>query len=237
MSITGDAGPTKVGVALVDVLTAKDATVGILAALRERDASGRGQHIEVNLLSSLLGSLVNQATSYLATGRSPGLLGNTHPSIAPYETLMCRDAALAVCCGNDRQFRRLAETVGRPELADDARFRTNADRVEHRPDLVTALEEALGADIAERWARRLTGVGVPAGCVGDIASALELADALDLAPLVDVGSEALPQVRNPVSYSRTPITGYRRPPHLGEHTELVRQRVTRRTTPCQRPGP
>ncbi|MFC5139121.1 CaiB/BaiF CoA transferase family protein [Actinomycetospora rhizophila] len=237
MSITGDAGPTKVGVALVDVLTAKDATVGILAALRERDASGRGQHIEVNLLSSLLGSLVNQATSYLATGRSPGLLGNTHPSIAPYETLMCRDAALAVCCGNDRQFRRLAETVGRPELADDARFRTNADRVEHRPDLVTALEEALGADIAERWARRLTGVGVRAGCVGDIASALELADALDLAPLVDVGSEALPQVRNPVSYSRTPITGYRRPPHLGEHTELVRQRVTRRTTPCQRPGP
>ncbi|HWU31627.1 MAG TPA: CoA transferase, partial [Marmoricola sp.] len=109
MSITGQPGePTKVGVALVDVLTAKDATIGILAALREREASGQGQHVEVNLLSSLLGSLVNQASGFLATGKAPAAMANRHPSIAPYETLAAADGVIAVCCGNDGQFRKFA---------------------------------------------------------------------------------------------------------------------------------
>jgi formyl-CoA transferase len=109
MSITGppDGEPTKVGVALVDVLTGKDAVIGILAALRERETSGRGQRVEVNLLSSLLGSLVNQTSAFLTTGTSPGRMGNRHPSIAPYETLRCRDGLIAVACGNDAQFARL----------------------------------------------------------------------------------------------------------------------------------
>ena len=131
MSITGapDGDPTKVGVALVDVLTGKDAVIGILAALRERETSGRGQRIEVNLLSSLLGSLVNQASSYLTTGVSPGRLGNQHPSIAPYETLRCADGLIAVACGNDAQFVRLCEALGVPGLAGSMPFGPNPQQV------------------------------------------------------------------------------------------------------------
>ncbi len=223
MSITGDpAGePTKAGVALVDVLTSKDATIGILAALHERSRSGRGQHVEVNLLSSLLGSLVNQAQSYLTTGRSPGRLGNQHPSIAPYETLHCADGVIAVACGNDGQFARLAAVLGVPELAGDARFARNADRVRHRPALVAALESALTAEPTAVWVERLTAAGLPAGAVGDLASAFALAESLGLDPRVPVGPDAADQVRHPVTYSRTPVTAYRRPPLLGEHTESV----------------
>ena len=114
MSITGepDGDPQKVGVALVDVLTGKDAVIGILAALRHQEISGSGQLVEVNLLQSLLGSLVNQASAFLATGELPSRLGNKHPSIAPYETLHCADGLLVVGCGNDRQFVRLCGVLG-----------------------------------------------------------------------------------------------------------------------------
>ncbi len=220
MSITGDPDgePTKAGVALVDVLTSKDAAIGILAALTERTRSGRGQHVEVNLLSSLLGSLVNQAQSYLTTGRSPGRMGNQHPSIAPYETLHCADGVIAVACGNDGQFARLATVLELPDLAGDARFAHNADRVAHRADLVAALETALASAPAADWVARLTAAGVPAGAVGDIGSAFSLAQRLGLDPRVPVDG-APDQVRNPVTFSRTPVTAYRRPPTLGEHTD------------------
>lgn len=225
MSITGapDGEPMKAGVALVDVLTAKDATIGVLAALAARERTGAGQHVEVNLLSSLLGALANQTSSYLATGRTPTRMGNRHPSIAPYETLRCKDDMLAVACGNDRQFRRLAEALESPELADDERFATNPARVQHRDALVEALEAALGGDTVEVWAERLSAVGVPAGNVGDIADGLALAAALGLEPTVSVGEAAPAQVRHPVSYSATPVTDYRRPPRLGEHDEAVRR--------------
>lgn len=224
MSITGDADgePTKVGVALVDVLTAKDATSAILAALYERERSGRGQHVEVNLLSSLLGSLVNQATSYLATGESPTRRGNTHPSITPYETLRCADGLVAVCCGNDRQHARLAAALGVPGLADDPRFATGPARVAHRDELVETLETALASATVDTWVRRLQEVGVPAGAVGDVGSAFALAERLGLAPRVTVGADEVDQVRHPVTYSRTPVTLYRRPPRLGEHDHALR---------------
>jgi crotonobetainyl-CoA:carnitine CoA-transferase CaiB-like acyl-CoA transferase len=231
MSITGDADadPTKVGVALVDVLTSKDAVIGILAALNERHVSGTGQLVEVNLLSSLLGSLANQASSYLATGVAPGRMGNQHPSIAPYETLRCEDGIIAVCCGNDGQFARLAAVLGRAELATDPRFARNADRVAHRGELVPLLEDALAAGTSARWITELTAAGVPAGAVGDIASAFGLATDLGLQPRVDVGPDAIDQVRHPITYSRTPVDTYRRPPRLGEHNETVRSRYTQRT--------
>jgi len=225
MSITGDPDgpPRKVGVALVDVLTAKDATIGILAALHARRHTGRGQLVEVTLLTSLLGSLANQASSYLATGQSPGRMGNQHPSIAPYETLRCADEDLAVCCGNDRQFALLAQVVGAPELAVDQRFATNPERVRHRTALVAALEARLGTDSAAAWADRLTAAGVPAGRVGDLGDAIGLAESLGLAPTVPVGPDAARQVRHPVTYSDTPVTDYRRPPRLGEHSLDVRR--------------
>ncbi|WP_328379991.1 CoA transferase [Streptomyces sp. NBC_00440] len=223
MSITGDAGgePTKAGVALVDVLTGKDAAVGVLAALTERARTGRGCRVEVNLLSSLLGSLVNQAQSCLETGRSPERMGNRHPSIAPYETLRCRDGLLAVACGNDGQFTRLAAALGRPELADDARFATNAARVGHRAELVTALERLLAADESAVWQQRLTEAGVPAGKVGTVADGFALAERLGLSPTVTPAG-GTPVPRHAATYSTGLVRPPTPPPALGADDSLVR---------------
>ena len=225
MSITGQPGePMKAGVALVDVLTSKDAVVGILAALqaRSRDRDGRGQRVEVNLLSSLLGSLANQASSYLATGTAPGAMGNRHPSIAPYETLRAKDGQVAVCCGNDGQFARLTSALGRPELAADPRFATNGDRVAHRDALVDLLEDALAGDTVDSWVEQLAAVGLPVGRVGTVADGFALAERLGLEPTVAVGGGQAPQVRNPITFSATPVTDYTAPPRLGEHNDIVR---------------
>lgn len=176
----------------------------------------------MNLLSSLLGSMANQASSYLTTGRAPRRMGNSHPSIAPYETLRCEDDVLALACGNDGQFRRLAEVLGVPELADDERFATNAERVRNRPELRAALERRLGTDTVTAWAARLTEVGVPAGPVGDLADGFKLAESLGLAPTVPVG-DSPPQVRHPIGYSDTPVTRYSAPPWLGQHSDEIRR--------------
>ena len=222
MSITGDesSGPTKAGVALVDVLTSKDATIAILAALAERSCSGRGQRVEVALLSSLLAALVNQSAAALTTGVSPGLMGNRHPSIAPYETLRCADGELAVACGNDRQFAALAAAIGQPGLADDERFASNPARVGHRDELVAALEARLATGGVEHWAKVLGAAGVPAGAVGDIATGIELARSLGLDPTWQVGPGE--QIRHPASYSRSSTRRPTLPPDLDEHGDEVR---------------
>lgn len=225
MSITGerDGVPLKVGVALVDVLTSKDALIGVLAALRERELSGRGQRLEVNLLSSLLGSLANQASAYVMTGTVPTRMGNEHPSIAPYETIPCKDGHLALCCGNDAQFRRLTEILGIPAAGDHPNFGTNASRVENRAELVHLLTAAFSTDTVDAWAERCQSVGVPAGRVGDIADAFELADSLGLRPTVPTTGDGPAQVRNPITFSETPITTYSAPPRLGQHNDEVRR--------------
>ncbi|WP_028660877.1 CaiB/BaiF CoA transferase family protein [Nocardioides insulae] len=227
MSITGSPDteggePTKVGVALVDVLTSKDTVIGVLAALRARESTGTGQHVEVNLLSSLLGSLANQASGYLATGVAPGRMGNAHPSVAPYQLFHCADQQLAVAAANDGQFRRLVTTVGAPELADRPEFATNGARVTHRDLLVTELEKRLGDATADHWAARLAEVGVPAGKVGSVGDAITLAAGLGLEPVVEVGDGATPQIRHAVTYSETPVTSYSPPPRLGEHNAEIR---------------
>lgn len=240
MSITGSPGgePTKAGVALVDVLTAKDATIGILAALNRRHATGRGDHVQVDLLSSLLGSLVNQASGYLATGTPPGRMGNRHPSIAPYETLSCADAPIAVACGNDRQFTRLCQELGVPHLAADPRFAGNPSRVAHREALVTELERALATSTAGEWERRLTAAGVPAGRIGDIGDAIARAGSYGLDPLVPLPPPASPvapapvaagavQIRHPVTYTSASTEAAARPPALGEHTAVIRAWLAR----------
>lgn len=223
MSVTGspESGPTKAGVALVDILTGKDAAIGILAALHERAASGRGQYVEVALLTSLLAALSNQAASYLTTGVSPGLMGNSHPSITPYETLRCRDGELAVACGNDGQFARMATVLGVEGLAHDERFETNPQRVVHRDELVVRLEAALVTDDVGAWVQRLTDAGVPAGRVGDIGSAVDLAQSLGLQPTVSFASDHPAQVRSPISLSAAPAANPAPPPDLGQHTEQI----------------
>ena len=225
MSITGspDGEPMKVGVALVDVLAAKDAVIGVLAAMRRRELTGHGQHVEVNLLSSLLGSLVNQASGFLTTGRSPSRLGNQHPSIAPYETLRCEDGPIAVACGNDRQFGRLVELLGAGWAASDPRFATNAARVEHRAELVSLLEGQLTSRGAAEWEQLLIAADVPAGRVGDLASAFDLAEQLGLAPTVSLGDGHPPQVAHPVRYSRMRPRAPQPPPRLAQHDEQLRR--------------
>jgi crotonobetainyl-CoA:carnitine CoA-transferase CaiB-like acyl-CoA transferase len=221
MSITGPAGgePTKVGVAVVDVLTGLYAFGGVLAALRERDRTGRGQRVEVSLLGSALASLVNQASSYLCTGRPPRAMGNRHPSITPYETLATADRPLVVAVGNDGQFARLCRVLGVPEAAADPRFATNAARVVNRDALAATLEAALAARPAAEWVAALGEAGVACGLVNDVGEAFALAERLGLEPVADAGG--VPQVADPIMLSATPV-GYRlAPPALGEHTAEV----------------
>ncbi len=218
MSITGPAGadsePQKVGVALVDVIAGLFAAVGILAALRHRDATGEGQRVEVDLLSSLLAALVNQASAYTAAGVVAQRMGNRHPSVAPYEPLRAADGELVLAVGNDRQFAALCATLGVPALAAEARFATNPARVANREALREALEAALAARPVDAWVSALRAVRVPAGRVNDIGQAFALAEELGLDPIVSIpradgGATRLP--RSPIGLSRTPAT-YRRPP-------------------------
>ncbi len=222
MSVTGPGAgePTKVGVALVDVVTGLHATIGVLAALRHREHTGEGQRVEVNLLSSLLSALVNQASGYVAAGVVPGILGNRHPSIAPYETVPAADRPFVLAVGNDGQFRILATAIGRPELADDPRFATNPERVAHREALSEVLAAALAARPAAEWVERLTGVGVPCGPINDVAEAVALATELGLAPVVDAGGT--PTLANPIGLSATPVTYRLSPPELGADAQEVR---------------
>lgn len=231
MSITGelDGDPQKVGVALVDVLTGKDAVIGILAALQHRERTGEGQHVEANLLSSLLGSLANQASACLATGRSPSRMGNEHPSIAPYETLRCADGLLAVACGNDRQFASLCSVLGLPDLATDPRFATNGVRVVNRTNLKRLLEGRLAERGTAAWQQELTSVGVPAGEVNTIAEGIALAQSLGLEPLVEVEGTA-PQVAHPVHYSGFVPAPPTAPPELGQHDDEIRRWLSSPTT-------
>ena len=251
MSITGaadDAGgePTKVGVALVDVLTGLNAVIGIQAALRARevddnsqgqhvDASadvhgrankrvGRGQHVKVTLLGSLLSALANQASSTLETGKAPGRMGNAHPSIAPYETFAAADQQVALAVGTDGQFRRLCEVIGAPEMADDARFANNPARVAHRVELRAAIDERLRARPAAEWIEALTAANIPAGRVNNIAQAIELAESLGLgmvaetpATAADGSTQVLRSIATPISFSETPARYGAPPPELDQH--------------------
>ncbi|GAA3700828.1 CoA transferase [Arthrobacter ginkgonis] len=227
MSITGetDGSPYKAGVALVDVLTAKDATIGILAALNARQATGRGSRIEVNLLSSLQGALANQAQAYLGAGKVPGRMGNEHPSIVPYQLLGCADGPLAVACGNDGQFARFVDVLGAPELAADERFATNSARVRNRGELIPLLERALAGAPARIWQDKLAGAGVPAGQVAGIDEGLDYADALGLDPVIEVqdasGRTVGKQVRHPITWTPRLAARTQAPPALGEHTGPV----------------
>jgi crotonobetainyl-CoA:carnitine CoA-transferase CaiB-like acyl-CoA transferase len=215
MSITGPGPgePTKAGVALVDVLAGLHAGMGILAALRHRDATGEGQLVEVNLLSTLLSSMVNQSANHLMAGVVPGIMGNRHPSVAPYEVFPAADRPIVLAVGNDRQFAALAQAVGLPGLATDPRFASNTARVGHVVELADLLGEKLRARTADEWFELLTPLGVPCGPVNTLAEAFELAERLDLAPRAPGNS-----VSNPIALSATPPSYRHLPPRLGEHT-------------------
>ncbi|HTJ32124.1 MAG TPA: CoA transferase [Dactylosporangium sp.] len=213
MSITGapDGPPTKVGVALVDVLAGQQLTAGILAALYARERTGRGQRVEVSLLGALLSGLVNQASAVLNAGVVPGRMGNRHPSIAPYETYAAADGELVLAVGNDAQFARLAAALG---LASDERFATNAGRVAHRSALTDVLEAVFGTAPVAHWVAELTAAGVPCGAVNTVAEAIALAERLGLGPVVELGGRR--SIASPISLSETPVTYRLAPPDLNE---------------------
>lgn len=227
MDITGPEGgpPHKVGVAVVDVLTGLQATIGILAALTARAASGRGQRVEVSLLGSALAALVNQASAYLNAGTVPHAMGNRHPSITPYETLAAADGELAVATGNDAQFAALCAALGHAGLADDPRFRTNSDRVANREELVRALEALLTRGTVAEWVPALQRAGVPCGPVNDVAAAFAEAERLGIQAAVALprgdDGPAVTTVANPLGLSASPVRYRRPPPALGQDTAEV----------------
>jgi crotonobetainyl-CoA:carnitine CoA-transferase CaiB-like acyl-CoA transferase len=221
MSVTGDpdSEPTKVGVALVDVLTGQNAVVGIQAALRVRDSTGFGQHVEVNLLSSLLSGLVNQASAALNTGVSPKRMGNAHPSIAPYEAFAAQDGPFVIAVGNDAQFARLAEILGLPQLANDPRFARNENRVANRGELRTIVDDRLAEETVAHWVETMTAAGIPAGPVNDVGQAITYAVELGLGPVTEItdSGRTSKQLSNPIVLSRTPAQYRLVPPDIGQH--------------------
>jgi crotonobetainyl-CoA:carnitine CoA-transferase CaiB-like acyl-CoA transferase len=229
MSITGEAHgqPLKVGVALVDVMAGLHAAIGILAALHHRDRTGEGQLVQVDLMSTALFSLVNQASGYLTAGVVPSRMGNRHPSIAPYETFNAADRPFVIAVGNDGQFAMLCGAIDAAELADDALFRTNADRVQNRDALATALEARLAGKPAAAWVEILTSSGIPCGLVNDVADAFGFAERVGLRPVRTApraDGTAIASVANPVGMSVTPPAYRDAPPRLGEDTDEIRRR-------------
>jgi len=230
MSVTGErddlpgGGPQKVGVAVADLFTGLYATVAILAALRHRDATGQGQVIDMALLDSQVAMLANLGASYLVTGRPPRRLGNAHASIVPYQVFAVADGHLILAVGNDAQFQRFCAVAGCPELAQDARFARNADRVRHRETLVPLLAERLRTRQRADWLTALETEKVPCGPINNLD---EVFDDPQVSAREMTWSTTHPlcaQLRllaSPMKLSATPPTLRRPPPLLGQHTDEV----------------
>jgi len=242
MSVTGapDGSGTKVGVALVDVVTGLHAALGIMAALRHREQGGAGQRVEVSLLTSLLSGLVNLSSGYLAAGVVPRARGNAHPSIAPYEVYRAADRPIVIAAGNDRQFERLCAALGAAGLAADPRFGANRDRVAHRAELAAELNRLLSARDADAWFAALSAVGVPCGPINDLAEAFAWAEGLGLGAVVEVEDPRrdgpLRQVAHPIGFSETPATYRSAPPRLDEDGAELRRLLARFAQKAQSPG-
>ena len=226
MSLTGDPDgpPYRAGISVFDVMAGNHAVIGILAALRHRDATGRGQHVEINLLSSALTGLVNHSSAYVAGGVIPYRMGNAHPSVFPYEPLPTADDDLIVTAANDGQFRKLCEVLGIPEIADDPRFARNADRTANRDVLRPILVERLRTRGAVEWFELLVEAGVPSGPIQTIDGGFAMAERFGLDPIVQAGEgeRAVPTTRHPIRFSETPVSYTLPPPELDEHGAELR---------------
>lgn len=225
MEITGsaDGPPQRSGVAVFDVMTGMHAAIGILAAIQERSASGKGQHVEVNLLSSALSALVNQTGGFATAGNIPTRQGNDHPSLFPYGPFSAQDRELIIACGNDSQFARLMNALGRPEVTHDPKFQTMKNRNANREMLRELIEERLGQHTAQEWFDTLQTVGVPCAPILGIDGGIEFAENIGLEPIVDAGSgqDAVPTIKNPITFSRTQASYYKAPPTLGADKDTI----------------
>ena len=234
MSITGQpvagAGvPTKVGVAISDLTTGMLGATAVLAALAGRDrpgspAHGRGQRIDISLLETTLSWLANQAQNLFVGGESPGLLGNAHPNIVPYETFATRDGEIAIAVGSERQWPRFTAVIGAPGLTDDPRFAANGDRVANREALRPLIAARLATEATTTWLARLAAVDVPAGPINDLAAAFASPQVAARGLVVDVEHPVLGvlrQVGPPFELHATPAGVWTPPPLLGEHTDEI----------------
>jgi crotonobetainyl-CoA:carnitine CoA-transferase CaiB-like acyl-CoA transferase len=225
MSVTGepDGEPMKAGVAMTDILTGMYAATAVLAALAHRERSGEGQRVDLALLDVQVATLANLAENYLVTGRAPDRHGNAHASIVPYQTFVTLDGYVVVAVGNDAQFGRLCAVAGRPELATDPRFATNAARVENRTALVPVLQALLASRPTREWVGALEGADVPCSPINDLAQVFDDPQVRSRGLRVEVPhplAGTVPVVASPMRLSRTPVH-HGTPPLLGEHTREV----------------
>jgi crotonobetainyl-CoA:carnitine CoA-transferase CaiB-like acyl-CoA transferase len=223
MSFTGQPGgePTKVGVALLDVIAGLFAANGIQAALLGRERTGRGERIVVSLFEASLAALVNQGANHLLGGVVPRPMGNAHPNIVPYQLFRAADRPFILAAGNDRLFERTAEAIGRPELVLDARFATNAERVRHRDALIALLEDTFASRTASWWIDALTDAGVPCALVRALDEVFAAPEARAVVQrIVDPRGE-LSLVADPIRVDGALLGVRRPPPRLGEHTEEI----------------
>jgi crotonobetainyl-CoA:carnitine CoA-transferase CaiB-like acyl-CoA transferase len=230
MSVTGErddragGGPQKVGVAVADLFTGMYATVAILAALRHRDATGCGQHIDMALLDTQVAMLANLGANYLVTGVPPARAGNAHQNIVPYQVFEVADGHLILAVGNDGQFVKFCEVAGCAELARDKRFLRNADRVRHRDVLIPLLAQRMRERSKQQWLSALEAAKVPCGPINDLAEVFADPQVRARAMAVPVPhplSDSLRLVANPIKLSATPVQVSRAPPLLGQHTDEV----------------
>jgi crotonobetainyl-CoA:carnitine CoA-transferase CaiB-like acyl-CoA transferase len=224
MSITGESDanggqPQKVGVALADVMTGLYSTIAILAALREKEQSGEGQHIDMALMDVVTAALANQASNYLVTGDAPGRLGNEHPNIVPYQVFQTLDGYVIVAVANDAQFARYVDVLGHAELADDDRYKSNADRVRHRDVLGPLLSDIMRTRTMDDWLTRFEASGVPVSPINTIDRVFS--DEQSLARGMKQEIEGVPLVSSPLKFSRSTLTSELRPPLLGEHERVL----------------
>jgi crotonobetainyl-CoA:carnitine CoA-transferase CaiB-like acyl-CoA transferase len=227
MSLTGDPDgpPYRAGISVFDVMAGNHAVIGILAALRHRDATGEGQRVDVNLLSSALTGLVNHSSAYVAGDSVPYRMGNAHPSVFPYEPLPTQDNDLIITAANDSQFRKLCDVLDIPDTADDPRFATNSARTANRDELRPVLVERLTTRPALEWFDLLVAAGVPCGPINTIDGGFAMAERFELEPVVTVGEgdRAIPTTRHPIRFSATPVSYALPPPELDEHGEELRK--------------
>jgi crotonobetainyl-CoA:carnitine CoA-transferase CaiB-like acyl-CoA transferase len=230
MSLTGDpAGPPyRAGISVFDVVAGLHTAIGILAALGQRTATGLGQHVEASLLASALSAMVNQTSAYAAGGVTPFRMGNSHPSLFPYEPLPTACGELIVTAGNDAQFRKLCRVLGAEHLADDPRFARTDGRTAHRDQLRPLLTDLLAKRPAEEWFSELIGAGVPCGPINTVAQGIAFAEQIGLAPVVPAGrgEAAVPTIRHPLTFSGSALRYDLPPPRLDEHGDQIRAWLT-----------
>ncbi|MEP2532421.1 CoA transferase [Shimia sp.] len=226
MSLTGDPTgvPTKVGVGIADVMCGMYATIGILAALRHRDQTGEGQHIDLALVDTQMAWLINEGTNFLASGKEPVRRGNAHPNIVPYDVFSTKDGHVIIAVGNDTQFQRFCLAIGRKDLAEQDRFQTNPDRIKHREELTKTIATSLLTFPSSQILEILQEVKVPCGPIHSVADALTSGQAkarqsvisMDHAETSDGNVQLL---GNPLKFSKTPISYRRAPPRFGQGFE------------------